>query len=399
MFISPFLALSLAIAMMPLCIRLARRYALFDTPDAMRKMHEGDVPFTGGYGIILAFVIAVITTALLHGGEVFLTGKERYDAMYPYIAEATVIIVVLGVMDDLRELSYSQKFFFQFFAASLMVLGAIKAQMFPQVFSMETSGVLISSLAMVVSLLWMVGTTNAINMIDGMDGLAGGTSLISALALAVVALLWGNTALAVGLFTLGGAILGFLLFNVPPARVFMGDGGSMFIGFILSLSGWLLVDSGPSTLTSLTVPIIILGLPVSDTLLAFFRRIMLGKNPFSADLFHIHHMLRTKRGFSTKSTVLLLALLAAVYGAAGVLVAVTPGFVGWISIGVLLTFKLLFLRWLGYGDILRSRGTVVRPVNVLPLNGNGVHLNGTNGHNGLNGHGSITKGKQSRYTP
>jgi UDP-GlcNAc:undecaprenyl-phosphate GlcNAc-1-phosphate transferase len=332
---------------------------------------------------------------------VFFAAKADYASMYPYIAEATVIIVVLGVIDDLRELSYSQKFFFQFFAASLMVLGAIKSHLFPEVFSLEASGVLLSSVAMVVSLLWMVGTTNAINMIDGMDGLAGGTSLISAAAMGLVAMLWGNPVLGAALFVLSGAILGFLAFNVPPARVFMGDGGSMFIGFILSVSGWLLIDSGPATLTSLAVPVIILGLPVSDTLLAFFRRIVRGTNPFSADLYHIHHMLRAKRGFSTKTTVAALMSVSLVYAGAGVIVAVSSTTVGFVFIGVLFAAKLAFLHWLGYRDLIAVGQSDLRPVNVLPLNGNGVHKNGTNGHHGLNGNGKTVeaKGRRARFKP
>jgi UDP-GlcNAc:undecaprenyl-phosphate/decaprenyl-phosphate GlcNAc-1-phosphate transferase len=398
MILYPFAALLFAVLMMPLCIRLARRYRLFDIPDKHRKVHHGNIPVTGGYSIILAFSLTVAGIWLIEGTGAFLSGKAGYVSMYPYIAEAAVIIVVLGVIDDLRELSYSQKFFFQFFAASLMILGAIRAHLFPEVFSLESSGVLLSSLAMVISLLWIVGTTNAINMIDGMDGLGGGTSLISSLALGVVALLWGNPVLALALFVLSGAILGFLAFNLPPARVFMGDGGSMFIGFILSISGWMLVDCGPSTLTSLAVPIIILGLPVTDTLLAFFRRIMLGSNPFSADLHHIHHMLRAKQGFSTRNTVLGLVVLSVLYGGGGIVVAVSSTTVGIIVIAGLLAGKLYFLHWLGYRELIFIRRATYQPYNVLPMNGKIAHKNGTNGHHGLNGAGSPSevKGRQAQ---
>jgi UDP-GlcNAc:undecaprenyl-phosphate/decaprenyl-phosphate GlcNAc-1-phosphate transferase len=393
MLIYPFVALLLAVVLMPLCIRLARRYGLFDYPDALRKVHEGNVPVTGGYSIILAFALTLGLIWLIEGLPVFFSARTSYASLYPYLAEATVIIVVLGIIDDLRELSYSQKFFFQFFAASLMVLGAIKSHLFPEVFSLEASGVLLSSVAMVVSLLWMVGTTNAINMIDGMDGLAGGTSLISAAALGIVAMLWGNPVLGAALFVLSGAILGFLVFNVPPARVFMGDGGSMFIGFTLSVSGWLLVDCGPATLTSLAVPIIILGLPVSDTLLAFFRRIVRGTNPFSADLHHIHHMLRAKRGFSTKTTVAVLMSVSLLYAGAGVVVAISSTTVGFILIGALVTLKILFLNWLGYRELIALGESDMHPVNVLPLNGNGLRKNGSNGHHAVNGNGKYAGSK------
>jgi len=395
MLLYPLLALILTVLSMPLCIWLARRYRLYDVPDELRKMHEGDVPFTGGYGIIIALSVCFGIMLLVDGTQHFLVGGSGYNGMYPYIAEATVIIIVLGIIDDLRDLTYSQKFFFQFMAASLMILGAIKSHLLPQFFSLESSGVLLNSVAMIVSLLWIVGTTNAINMIDGMDGLAGGTSLISATALGIVALLWGNPAMGLILFTLAGAIFGFLAFNIPPARVFMGDGGSMFIGFTLAICGWMLIDSGPSTLTSYTVPIIILGLPVSDTLLAFFRRIVKGKNPFSADLLHIHHMLRSRQEFSATKTVLVLCGVALFYALAGIVVAITSTLVGAALIIALLIAKLSFLRWLGYMNALKDEGEFFRTENILPLNGNGRHHRGA-----LNGNGrgdTTTKEKRTRY--
>jgi UDP-GlcNAc:undecaprenyl-phosphate GlcNAc-1-phosphate transferase len=399
MLLYPILALVLAVTVMPLCIRLARRYGLFDAPDAERKMHAGAVPFTGGYAIVISFALTFTVMWLLEGESFFTAQYASFAPMYMYIAEATLIIVILGIIDDLRELTYSQKFFFQFIASFLMILGAIKSGLFPSVFSIENSGVLVNSIGMVVSLLWLVGTTNAINMIDGMDGLAGATSLISASALAAVAFLWGNPVLGIVLLTLAGAITGFLVFNLPPARVFMGDGGSMFIGFILAFSGWMLVDSGPKDFIAVLVPIIILGLPVSDTLLAFFRRIVRGTNPFVPDLYHIHHMLARRTGLPLRRAVLLLSLIALVYGAAGVAAAVLPTVYGWMLIGAVLAGKFLLLHKLGYTDMLRSRDSETHHSHILamrvvqkgaPVKTNGVHVNGKNGvHVNGNGNGKL----------
>lgn len=401
MFIYPLLALFLAVSAMPLCIRLARHYGLFDSPDAQRKMHAGAVPFTGGYAIIIAFALTFVTMWFMEGEAFFTIQYTNFAPMYMYIAEATLIIVILGVIDDLRELTYSQKFFFQFIASFLMILGAIKSSIFPSVFSIENSGVLVNSAGMVVSLLWLVGTTNAINMIDGMDGLAGATSLISSAALAAVAFLWGNPVLGIVLLTLSGAITGFLVFNLPPARVFMGDGGSMFIGFILAFSGWMLVDSGPKDPIAVVVPIIILGLPVSDTLLAFFRRIVRGTNPFVPDLYHIHHMLARRTGLPLRQVVLLLSLISLVYGAVGVALAVLPTSYGWALIGIVAAGKLFLLHKLGYTSLIRSSDRdahhshlhAIRIVQkgkslaTVPVNGaNGYHANG-NGNGATNGNG------------
>jgi UDP-GlcNAc:undecaprenyl-phosphate GlcNAc-1-phosphate transferase len=387
MMLYPILALLLAVAAMPLCIRLAKRYGLLDRPDAQRKMHAGSVPFTGGYGIIAAFAAAMAVMLSIEGVDFFSGEYANFVPMYLYIAEATLIIVILGVIDDLRELTYSQKFFFQFIAAFLMILGATKSNLFPSVFSIENSGVLVNSIGMVVSLLWLVGTTNAINMIDGMDGLAGATSLISAVALAMVAFLWGNPVIGLMLLTLSGAILGFLAFNRHPARVFMGDGGSMFIGFVLAFSGWMIVDSGPDDFISIMVPIIILGLPVSDTLLAFFRRIMLGSNPFSADLLHIHHMVKDRYNLTLSRAVGVLAGLTAVYGLAGIGVAVLPPTLGWVLIGLLVAGKVVFLHSLGYTDLVLPRREAKEGARIdalaretLSRNGNGFHANGNGAH-------------------
>lgn len=417
MLLYPVLALIFAVTAMPLCIRLARRYGLLDRPDEQRKMHASSVPFTGGYGIIVAFAIAMGAMLLFEGTGFFLARFPNFEPLYLYIGEATLIIVVLGVIDDLRELTYSQKFFFQFIASFLMILGAIKSSVFPSVFGIEDSGVLLNSLGMVVSLLWLVGTTNAINMIDGMDGLAGTTSLISAAALAVVAFIWGNPLIGFVLLTLGGAILGFLVFNTHPARVFMGDGGSMFIGFVLAFSGWLLVDSGPDNLIAAMVPILILGLPVADTLLAFFRRIMRGSNPFSADLLHIHHMVRTRFNLSLARSVGVLSLVSIVFASVGIAVSLLPPLMGWILIGMLVGGLGVFLHVLGYTDLVRKgvrrmeyaenhftaeeRGGTQRVFSVEKIpgvngrNGNGFHAKGVNGNGkgngihagGLNGNG------------
>lgn len=416
MLLYPFIALFLAVSAMPLCIRLARRYGLFDAPDALRKMHADAVPFTGGYAIIIAFALTFVGIWLFEGEGFFTQQYASFAPMYMYIAEATLVIILLGIVDDLRELTYSQKFFFQFIASFLMILGAIKSSIFPSVFSPETSGVLVNSIGMVVSLLWLVGTTNAINMIDGMDGLAGATSLISAAALAAVSFLWGNPVLGIMLLTLSGAITGFLLFNLPPARVFMGDGGSMFIGFVLAFSGWLLVDSGPKDFIAILVPIIILGLPVTDTLLAFFRRIVRGSNPFIPDLDHIHHMLARRTGFSLRGNVALLALIALAYGAAGIGVALLPVALGWALIGAVVVAKLVLLHAIGYTELLwgtrksTSTSTPVRRssaaeggrneggststspeiVAIAKVNGNGK--NGSNGYH-VNGNGHATNGR------
>jgi UDP-N-acetylmuramyl pentapeptide phosphotransferase/UDP-N-acetylglucosamine-1-phosphate transferase len=243
----PFLALFLAVITTPLCIKLAKRFGLYDLPDSQRKTHEWKIPYTGGLSIVFSVSATVVVMWLVEGVGFFTKSFASFIPLYLYTAEATIIIVVLGLYDDLKELTYFQKFFFQFIAAFLMILGAIKSDLFPQVFSIVNTGVLMNSFGMVISVLWIVGTTNAINMIDGMDGLAAGTSIISAISLAVVAFIWGHAIIGIILLTLAGSLTGFLVYNAYPAKIFMGDGGSMFVGFILAACGWVLVGSSPLT--------------------------------------------------------------------------------------------------------------------------------------------------------
>lgn len=392
------------VACMPLCIRMAYKHGLYDAPDGSRKNHTGNVPYTGGFGIIFAFIVGAVGMAAFAPSVFASEQTGGVSAMMVYIIEAAAIIILLGIFDDIFDLKYSTKFLYQFFAASLVILGAVKVSLFPSVFSIFESTAIVNSLGAVVSMLWIVGTTNAVNMIDGMDGLAGGSSLLSALTLGIIAMVWGSPIIAGVMFILAGTLLGFMIYNLNPAKVFMGDTGSMFIGFILSIFGWMLVDSGPLSPTAVIVPIVVLGLPISDTLLAFFRRIVRGKNPFSADLFHIHHMLKVRFNLNVRQTVLALYGVTLVYCATGITIALVPETPGWALVTAVLAAKLVFLHILGYtrlifpikkheqlATLFKLKDVAVKnasngaPVQVaVHANGNG-HSNG-NGHTNANGH-------------
>lgn len=356
------IAFTITILLMPLSIKVAHRFGLHDIPDARRKQHVGSIPFTGGFGINAAILISIAALWSFGDSEVFRSQSSSHLTMYLYIMEAAVVIIVLGIIDDFVELSFAKKFIFEFFAATFIILGAIRSDIFPRVFNIEESGILINSLGSIVSLLWLVGVTNAINMIDGMDGLAGGSAFLSSLSMAMLHLYWGNDFFGYVLLIIAGAMLGFLLFNIPPAKVFMGDTGSLFLGFILAVGGWLLVDSVPGTLIHVFIPVLLLGLPVSDTLLSFFRRVITGHNPFNADTFHIHHMLKHRFQLSSKRTVHILWGVNLVYCLFGLSLAVVPELVGWIMLGVLAVAQIGFLHLLGYTELYKNRkGVLAHP--------------------------------------
>lgn len=375
----PFLAFFLVLVTMPAAIRLAHRFQWFDIPDAARKIHVRKVPFTGGFSIFFSFAVSVTVMWLVDGLGMPSSQRSHFVPMYLYIIEASVITFILGIIDDFRELSFTKKFLFQFYAALFIILGAVKSNFFPHVFSAAESSVLVNSAGTLLTILWIVGTTNAINMIDGMDGLAGGTSLLSSVTMGILALLWGNTLLALVLFILAGTLTGFLAFNRHPAKVFMGDTGSMFLGFILGVCGWMLVDSGPLRFTTVAIPVLLLGLPVLDTLLAFFRRLVKRKNPFAADTFHVHHMLKLRFRLSDTATVLILCVVSAVFCAAGIAIAFMPEEFGILILAVLFVGVMWGLHLLGYTNLLYPGEYAFDGARELAVKKNGVHPTRVNG--------------------
>ena len=366
---------------MPVFIKVARRYHLFDEPDAARKLHSGNIPFIGGICFSLVFVLVNILMVIFDGIHVVHAQYEKIATMSVYIAEAGTIIFFLGIADDILDLPFTRKFIFQFFATFFLILGAIKSGLFPKVFDVQSSSILLNSFGTTISVLWFVGLTNAINMIDGMDGLAGGTALIASVAMTILAVMWGNLILALALLILIGVLAGFLVFNLPPARIFMGDTGSMFLGFLLGVASWMIVDAAPIRLTSVLIPIVILGLPITDTLLAFTRRIIRGQNPFSADRFHIHHMLKSRFHLSVPATVALLSGINVVFGACGILVAILPELFGWMIAGVLFLAVMSFLSMLGYPRLVFPAKEEPEPVVTFRMKTNGQYA-------GVNGNGT-----------
>ncbi len=304
-----------ALAATPLVLRLAHRFDLFDAPDA-RKIHDDDsIPRLGGLAIVAPMLLAGLA-ALLPGGP----AAEALRAASPVllvIAVSGLGVFAMGLADDLTGLRPRTKLLVQTLAATGVFMAGARIDHL----ELPPFGPLpLGLLAWPATLLWILGLTNAVNLIDGLDGLAAGVCAIAAGVLAAFAIIRGDVVIAVPMLALAGALLGFLVFNFNPARIFMGDSGSQFVGFVLasiSLVGYYKA----TTAAALALPLLALGVPIFDMLLAIARRVLAGRSPLAADREHIHHKL-LERGLPHRAAVLALYAATAVVAALGLTMTV-----------------------------------------------------------------------------
>ncbi|MDX2128663.1 MAG: MraY family glycosyltransferase [Chloroherpetonaceae bacterium] len=283
--------------------RFAIRFRIGDFPDSSRKIHKKVMPSLGGLAIFSSFYLGF-------GALYFLSEPVRnfYESGFSLILLTAIPIIAIGIYDDIRGVNFTLKFSIQVLAAvSLMHFGDLRIEYISDPFS--TQSVFIPPfLSMPLTVLWLVGICNAINLIDGLDGLAAGVSGIASIALCVISLLTQDYVLALLFLLLSASIFGFLKHNYAPASIFMGDTGALFIGYMLGALT-IYYRHKSSAAIALAVPIVILAIPIIDTLLAPIRRILSGKHPFKADKEHIHHRVMQIFKFSHRKTVL------AIYGA------------------------------------------------------------------------------------
>jgi UDP-GlcNAc:undecaprenyl-phosphate GlcNAc-1-phosphate transferase len=264
----------ITIAIIPIAIDLAGKYRAFDFPGG-RKIHDRPIPKCGGIAMIMGAVLPILLWT--PGG--------------PFIHSLLIgswIIIVFGFIDDLKDISYGLKFFGQLIAALVVILyGGLEFQKIGELFPGVST--LPSYIAIPLTVLIIVGVTNAMNLSDGLDGLAGGISLLSFMCIGYLAFNAGATAIVVVCFAMIGAIIGFLRFNTHPASIFMGDTGSQLLGFIAITSSLGLTQQN-SPLNKV-LPLLIMGLPIFDTLRVMVDRILEKRSPFEPDTRHLHHRL------------------------------------------------------------------------------------------------------------
>ena len=286
----------------------AIQFGWLDQATDSRKVHVHPIPRLGGIAIVAGF-FAPLSALLIVNSGVGMNYRSNPSVIWGLFLGG-LSIASLGLFDDLRGSNARIKFVVQTFVAiALYVLGFRIEALFNPFGGTFSLG----PLALPLTVLWIVGVINAMNLIDGLDGLAGGVAFFGIATNLFLALGRSDQLMSLTMASLGGAVLGFLVFNFNPATIFMGDTGSMFLGFVLAATS-IKTNQKSGTAVAMLVPIVSLGLPIMDTLLAMVRRTILGRPMFSADKEHIHHRLISRFAISHRQAVLLLYGLCCVFG-------------------------------------------------------------------------------------
>lgn len=325
---------------------LAIRWGLYDEPEG-RKIHTTPIPRLGGIAVAIAFFIPLI--ALMWWDNDISAAFFAEQGLLISLLGGGSIILAVGIHDDLRGASALTKLIGQITAAMIVFHAGVQIS----VISIPFAGVVaLGPWTFPVTVFWIVLVTNAINLIDGLDGLAGGVAVLAGTTLFVMSLVEGNVVGALLLISMVGATLGFLRFNWNPASIFLGDTGSLFLGFLLALAST--HGSQKSfTLFSIMAAFVALALPIFDLSMAVVRRYLVGKPVFSADQYHVHHML-LRKGMSQRKVALIMLSSATVLGALALVLIYSSDRVSALSIVALVAVAAAVIHFLGYADIIRA---------------------------------------------
>ena len=307
--IMPFIiAVVISLFMTPIAKKIAVKVGAIDIPKDERRVHKKPMPLMGGLAIYISIIVASL---------IFLA----VDKTLVSIIIGGTIIVISGIIDDIKGLSPRMKLLFQIIAAIVLIFGDVKIDALTNPFTQSSNLIPLNGFSIPITIFWVVGITNTLNLIDGLDGLASGVAMIASLSFLFVANKFNYIQVMIMSSIVAGACLGFLPYNFNPAKIFMGDTGALFLGFILAALSIEGVMKSVATI-AVVVPIIILGVPIFDTTFAIFRRLLNGKSIAEADKGHLHHRL-LKMGFSQKKTVLILYSISAIFGLCAILIAKT----------------------------------------------------------------------------
>ena len=309
---------------MPFIKKLAMQIGAVDIPRT-RHIHTKPMPKMGGIGIFLGFLL---------GYMLFSETSIQMNS----ILIGGFLIILIGLIDDMTELKPSVKFIGQLASACVIVFYGQFLLDNVSAFGIDLH---FGILAYPITIFFILGCINCINLIDGLDGLSGGISSIYFLTIGIIATIQGHFGLDFVLsFVMLGSTLGFLVHNFHPASIFAGDSGSMFMGFIISVIA--LLGFKNVTMTSLIIPLLILAIPILDTLFAIIRRLLKGESPSKADKFHIHHQL-LNRNFSQTATVLIIYFIDLLFAFASILYVLKDRTLGYIVYGVLTVIVFIFI--------------------------------------------------------
>ena len=340
---------------------IARRARLLD-PLEERKVHASPVPRIGGVAIVLAVALASGLVVALFGGSTF----EADGSRLAVVLAGALAIHLVGLADDVRPMRARWKFVCQILIAVAVFAAGVRATTLslPVIGTLELG----TWAGLLFTVVWFVGITNAFNLIDGLDGLASGAALFALCTMFVVASIHGLVGPSLLTVILAGATLGFLFFNFHPASIFLGDSGSLFLGFMLAGLGLLGSQKSP-TVVAVAIPVVSLGLPVLDTLLAVARRFLRGQPIFSADRGHIHHRLLSL-GHSPRRVALLLYGACALLALSAMLLVNDSAYVAilLLVIGLGVGFAVQRLRYHEFEELARLVRRGVRQRSVIRRN-------------------------------
>lgn len=316
----------------PLVKLLARKVGAMDVPKDSRRMHDHPIPRMGGLAIFIGFLLSILVFS------------KELDRGLQSILLGAIVIVILGVFDDKYALGAKLKLVVQLLAACIVVFyGNLRIDRLTNPFGSSLYSYWdFGVFAYPITIIWIVAITNAVNFIDGLDGLACGVSCISSINMLVIALLVSNEEVSILMAALTGACLGFVPYNFNPAKIFMGDTGSTFLGFMLatvSIQGLFKAYAA----ISFIVPFLLLGLPIFDICFAVIRRVASGHSPMEADRGHFHHRL-IDMGFSQKQSVAIAYVLTGILGLAAVLLTVSGAMKALILLGAFLVVGAIGMR-------------------------------------------------------
>jgi exopolysaccharide biosynthesis polyprenyl glycosylphosphotransferase len=350
-------AFGVALVVTPRVRTFATRFSIGDLPGE-RKINTRFVPRLGGAAIIAGFAAGLLTAALL-------TPDLRTDPLpLLTIGGSLLLIALLGVFDDVRGVGSLGKLLVQSVAAGLVILAGLRIDILTLPFA---GPITLGWWGIPLTGLWLVGITNAVNLLDGLDGLACGVSAIVSATLLVIAAYYGDTVLVAAATALFFACLGFLRYNFHPASIFMGDTGSLFLGFLLATMSLRVLqhhssEAGP---LSLLIAVVTLGVPIVDTSVAFFRRLRKGLHPLKPDKEHVHHRLMDL-GLTHRQTVVTIYAISMLNGVVAILLVLLDSFYATILLLLVLAASVLSIRRLGYIEEMRITRHEERPP-IKPL--------------------------------
>lgn len=317
----------------PLAKWLAHIVGAIDVPKDDRRIHKNPIPRLGGLAILISSVFSILLFAELN--------RDIYAILI-----GGLLIAISGAIDDIKPMTPKLKLLFQIVSAGILIYGGVEIQIITNPFSGGYFS--LGILAIPITIFWVVGITNTVNLIDGLDGLSAGASAIAALSFAAISHIMGDSNIAVISLVIAGAAIGFLPYNFNPASIFMGDTGALYLGFMLSAIAIEGAVKGAAAV-AMVIPILTLGLPVFDTTFAILRRYKNKRPIMEADRGHLHHRL-LDLGLGQRRTVLILYAVSTVFGISAIFMSkldFLEGVVFLSVIMVIMVYSMVKLRTLG----------------------------------------------------